>query len=134
MPCVLTIYALDQNENETENVESEIVTHEALAGDEPVTASLTTRCPSCNHMSYDLHCGGSFDNPGVYADDVDCSIQSHSTSSQCVIWDRLQYKTNGSCTHAGCGRYEQDNFEGQHTESCRHTNYDDNNLINTCSY
>lgn len=134
LSCVINGYAFDQNENESMSAEAEIVTHEALSGELLMTASVTTQCPACNHSSYSLVCGGSFNNQGVHGSDVDCSISSHNRYSQCRIWDRLQYKTCGTCTHEGCSKYNVKEDVGQHTESCRHTNYNDNNLITTCYY
>jgi len=134
MSCVVSAHAFDQHDGVSTKVEAGFITHEALSGDSPVTVRATTQCPSCRHSSYTLCCGGSFNNPGVYADPVDCSISSHNSSSQCRIWDRLQYKTNGYCTHELCSQYNLQTNVGQHTESCRHTNYNDNNLIPTCYY
>lgn len=97
----------------------------ALSGDDPMR-SVTTSCPSCGRMTYNLYCGGV---TPYYEIDVRCNISSH---QPCWITDRLIALTKGVCSSCYLGIPPSNSNVGTHTESAYHTGTGE--TYDTCYY
>lgn len=109
-----------------------VIDRSALIGEsEIVPMAASVKCPECSQYTLELSCGGVSIG---YAAEIYCQITAH---QPCIISERDQYTTMGSCTNRRCylgngGQYGTYQY-GIHIETCKHFRTGDT-VHNTCPY